>query len=60
MSRLDGLQPGDWSYAAGLAGIAGFVFRTAQRYETETPRDGILWSRLLTAIVHWRRPRRCY
>ena len=47
MSRLDGLQPGDWSYAAGLAGIAGFVFRTAQRYETETPRDGILWSRLL-------------
>lgn len=46
MSRLDGLQPGDWSYAAGLAGIAGFVFRTAQRYETETPRDGILWSRL--------------
>ena len=37
MSRLDGLQPGDWSYAAGLAGIAGFVFRTAQRYETETP-----------------------
>ena len=47
MSRLDGLRPGDWSYAAGLAGIAGFVFRTAQRYETETPRDGILWSRLL-------------
>ena len=55
MSRLDGLQPGDWSYAAGLAGIAGFVFRTAQRYETAFS-GAAFW----TAIVHWRRPRRCY
>lgn len=47
MSRLDGMSPGTWSYCACLAGISGFIFRSAQRYGTDALQDGSAWSRVL-------------
>ena len=47
LDRLEDKTPGTWPYGACLAGIAGFIFRTAQRYGSDAFQQGGPWARVL-------------
>ena len=48
LDRLGEKTPGTWPYGACLAGIAGFIFRTAQRYGSDAFQQGGDWIRVLS------------